>query len=365
MKSKSKDSAQQPGSSGAHATSEDVVALYREFLGREPESAEAIAQKKGRLLIEVAVELIRSEEFRSKHREPALDLAQISPHRSDAASQLQLMLTYRNLVQQGQKLPRPNEVGFKCYSQTDEDGILLFIFSLIGVTNKISVEVCAGDGLECNSVNLIINHGWHGLLVDGDKGNVERGTHFFAHSKWTYVYPPRFVCAWITRAAVNEVLGTNGFTGEIDLLSLDIDGVDYWIWESIECVSPRVVVVEYQDILGPDRAWTVPYSDDFSARNHSMTAGMPNFAGASLSAFVKLARRKGYRLVAVNRYGYNAFFVRDGLGESSASRDTGSSVLQSSQSDIGTSRAFPYGEGLPLGGGLSRSRRSQCRNIAV
>ena len=69
-----------------------------------------------------------------------------------------------------------------------------------------------------------------------------------------------------------------------------------------------------EDILGPERSWTVPYADDFSSRNYPTTDGMPNFAGASLSAFVKLGRRKGYRLVGVNRYGYNAFFVRSGLG---------------------------------------------------
>jgi hypothetical protein len=238
----------------------------------------------------------------------------LTPPGPDAATQILLMLTFRRLVEENRPLPRLNEVGFKCYSQTDEDGILLFLFSVIGVTKKLCVEVCAGDGIECNTANLILNHGWHALLVDGDKAGVERGIRFFAQSKDTYVYPPRFVCSWVTRGSVNELLSANGFQGEIDLLSLDLDGMDYWIWESIERVSPRVVVIEYQDILGPERSWTVPYADDFSSRNYPMTDGMPNFAGASLSAFVKLGRRKGYRLVGVNRYGYNAFFVRNGLG---------------------------------------------------
>lgn len=238
-----------------------------------------------------------------------------APQGPDVATQIQLMLTYRRLVDEDRPLPRPGEVGFKCYSQTDEDGILLFLFSVIGVTKKLSVEICAGDGAECNTANLILNHGWHGLLVDGDKGNVERGIRFFARSKHTYVYPPRFVCAWVTRDSVNEILSANGFAGEIDLLSLDLDGVDYWIWEAIEAVSPRVVVVEYQDIIGAERSLTVPYADDFSSRKYPTTSGMPNFSGASLAAFVKLGRRKGYRLVGVNRYGYNAFFVRNGLGD--------------------------------------------------
>jgi hypothetical protein len=232
----------------------------------------------------------------------------------DPVAQIHLMLTYRRLLDERRPLPKLSEVGFKCHSQTDEDGILLFLFSILGARDKLCVEVCAGDGIECNTANLILSHGWHGLLIDGDQARVDRGRRFFSQSKHTYVYPPRFVCSWVTRDSINETLSANGFSGDIDLLSLDLDGVDYWIWESITRISPRVVAVEYQDILGPDRSWTVPYADDFSSRNYPATNGMPSFFGASLAAFVKLGRRKGYRLVGVNRYGYNAFFVRNDLG---------------------------------------------------
>lgn len=92
-------------------------------------------------------------------------------------------------------------------------------------------------------------------------------------------------------------------------MSIDIDGVDYWIWDAITVIKPRVVVLEYQDIIGPDKALTMPYSDDFDASNYPMTLGMPDFCGASLPAFVKLARKKGYRLVGCNRLYYNAFFI--------------------------------------------------------
>jgi hypothetical protein len=237
------------------------------------------------------------------------------PQPPDAATQIQLQLEYRRLVREGAPLPRFADIGFKSYSQADEDGILLFLFSVLGVSRKLCVEVCAGNGIECNTTNLILNHGWHGVLVDGDRRLVEQGQAFFARSSQTYVFPPRFVCSWVTRQGVNELLTGNGVAGEIDLLSLDVDGVDYWIWEAIEAVTPRVVVVEYQDILGPDRNWTVPYSDNFSSAAYPKTDGMPNFAGASLGAFVKLGRRKGYRLVGINRYGYNAFFVKNGIGD--------------------------------------------------
>jgi hypothetical protein len=212
-------------------------------------------------------------------------------------------------------LPHLSQVGFKAFSQTDEDGILLYIFSIIGSATKKSVEICAGNGIECNTANLIINHGWHGLLVDGNEALVKSGIEFYKGNPHTYVYPPRFVHSWITRNNVNEVISKNGFEGEIDLLSIDMDGVDYWVWSAINSIAPRVVVVEYQDIIGPDKALTVPYDDTFNAYEHPTTLDMPNFCGASLPAFVKLGTSKGYRLVGCNRYGYNAFFIKNPLGE--------------------------------------------------
>ncbi len=233
----------------------------------------------------------------------------------DAASQIKLKFMYRNLAESGNALPDLSEVGFKVYSQTDEDGILLYIFSIIGTVNRKSVEVCAGNGIECNTANLIINHGWHGLLVDGNETLIKQGQDFYRRNPNTYVYPPQFFHAWITRNNINRVISDNGFEGEIDLLSIDMDGVDYWIWEAIEVIEPRVVVVEYQDIIGPEKSISVPYSDNFNAYDYPTTLGMPNFCGASLPAFMKLAKRKGYRFVGCNRYGYNAFFIRDQFGE--------------------------------------------------
>jgi hypothetical protein len=233
----------------------------------------------------------------------------------DAASQLQLQMTYRALADSGNALPDLGQVGFKVSSQTDEDGILLYIFAIIGTTNKLSVEICAGNGIECNTANLIVHRGWHGLLVDGNKNRIRLGRAFYRHNPSTSVCPPVLVQAWVTRDNVNDLISRNGFGGEIDLLSIDMDGMDYWIWQAIHVVRPRVVVVEYQDIIGPDRALTVPYSDDFNAYEYPTTRGSPNFCGASLPAFVKLAREQGYRLVGCNRLGYNAFFIRNPIGE--------------------------------------------------
>lgn len=232
---------------------------------------------------------------------------------ADTVSQLQLKLNYRSLAKLGVPLLSFPEVGFKNFSQTDEDGILLYIFSIIGSTNQKCIEICAGDGIECNTANLIIHHGWTGLLIDGDKKNVLNGEQFYRTHPNTRIFPPRFLHAWITRENINQIIQVNGYEGDIDLLSIDIDGMDYWIWDAIEAVKPRVVVIEYQDILGPEKSLTVPYKADFNAYIYPTTAGMPNFCGASLPALVKLGRKKGYRLVGCNRYGYNAFFIKDSL----------------------------------------------------
>jgi hypothetical protein len=236
-------------------------------------------------------------------------------HEPDAATQIRLKLALKSMAQSSTALEHMSEYGFRAYSQADEDGILLFIFALVGSESKRCVEICAGDGRECNTANLIINHGWHGLLVDGNDALVQKGKEFYCQERSTSIYPPVFVQAWVTRSNVNEIIAENKFAGDIDLLSLDLDGVDYWVWEAITVCRPRVVVLEYQDILGPARSLTVPYADDFDAWRYSTTNGMPNFCGASLSAFVKLARKKGYRLVGCNRYGFNAFFVRNPLAE--------------------------------------------------
>lgn len=202
------------------------------------------------------------------------------------------------------------DVGFRVYSQHEEDGILLSIFALIGTTNKRCVEICAGDGIECNTANLIINHRWVGLLFDGNKSNTEKARSFYSNHPDTKYWPPAIINAWITSTNINELIMQNDFSGEIDLLSLDVDGVDYWIWKAINTIQPRVLVAEINHLWGPERSVTVPYREDFVAE---LTEYGSDYAGASLAAFVKLSRSKGYRLVGTNAIATNAFFVRNDI----------------------------------------------------
>lgn len=246
---------------------------------------------------------IESELLRARTQKQ-LDLAQ------GANALLQILLRQR--WSEGRMRSQFDDVQFRAYSQNGEDGILLYIFALIGTTNKQCVEICAGDGIECNTANLIITHGWSGLLVDGSMENIERARRFYSECRDTLVWPPQVVRAWVTVENVNQLVAEHGFRGEIDLLSLDLDGIDYWVWKALDEVQPRVVVLEYNDLWGPDKAVTIPYRWNFRA---TFPGGVADYVGASLNAFVKLGKCKGYRLVGCERLGFNAFFVRTGIGE--------------------------------------------------
>jgi hypothetical protein len=248
----------------------------------------------------------------------------------DKGTQLLLAQRFREQAAAGTVLPLA-DVEFSNYSQTGEDGILLYIFSLIGMGARRAVEICAGDGTECNSANLIIHHGWTALLVDGDADNVKRGKAFYASIPVTRIRGPRFINAWLEPSTINNLLRDHGISGEVDLLTVDIDGMDYWLWEAISEISPRVVVVEI-NVAMRDSAVTVPYSPGFLPswvplapiaepssdepwdHHHDFFSSMTVYAGASLPAFVKLARRKGYRLIGCNGIGHNAFFLREDVG---------------------------------------------------
>jgi hypothetical protein len=118
------------------------------------------------------------------------------------------------------------------------------------------------------------------------------------------------VQTFITRDNLQELISGNGVPREIDFLSLDVDGNDYWFWETLACISPRVACIEYNAGIGPDLSWTVPYDDEFE-RYSKHASGF--FHGASLAALESLGRRKGYYLIGCDSTGTNAFFLRDDI----------------------------------------------------
>lgn len=258
--------------------------------------------------------------------------------KNEAAAQKTLVQQYRLLAAAGKEwLPDIRDVGFRKYSQFEEDGILLYLFSLIEPINRTCVEICAGDGRECNTANLIINHGWWGHLFDGNEDRVRAGRAFFASCKDTFLHPPRFTKEWITAENVNDVIARSGATGPVDLLSLDVDGMDYWIWKAVTVIEPQVVVCETHNPVPPDKALTVPYDPDFVYESD-------DYRGASLAAMCKLGKEKGYRLVGTHRFGFNAFFIKSGVGEAFFPEVDVASCVQDPFSERARKERWPGGK---------------------
>lgn len=189
----------------------------------------------------------------------------------------------------------------KVRSQNGEDGIIREIFSRIGTTNRFFVEFGVESGAECNCAELVLGHGWQGVFMEADDD------HFRALAE-RYCDRPgvRCVQSVVTSANIEGLLEAGGVPTEFDLLSIDIDGNDYWVWSAVRRYRPRVVVVEYNASFPPPRKWVMKENPGYRWNG-------TNYFGASLASLTELGRAKGYTLVATDTRGVNAFFVRDDL----------------------------------------------------
>lgn len=192
---------------------------------------------------------------------------------------------------------------FKVFSQWGEDGIIQYLLRNINIKRKIFVEFGVGNYTESNTRFLLINDNWSGLVMDGSLENI----NYIKQDPIYWQYNLKAVQAFIDKENINKLLKENGIQGEIGILSIDIDGNDYWIWQAIDSISPAIVVSEYNFRFGIDRSVTVPYDANF-VRNQAHYSNI--YFGASLKALCSLADRKGYAFVGCNSNGINAFFVR-------------------------------------------------------
>jgi hypothetical protein len=179
----------------------------------------------------------------------------------------------------------------KVFSQNGEDGIIEMIFRKIGTTDKFCVEFGVNDGHECNTRYLIEKKGWNYLHMDG-------GSY-----KKTYTDIKK---EFITAENINKLFKKYKVPKEFDLLSIDIDFNDYWVWKALKGYKPRVIIMEYNASIPPNESKTVPYS-----ANRVWDGTM--YYGASILALEKLGKIKGYSLIGCDKKGINAFFVRNDL----------------------------------------------------
>lgn len=198
------------------------------------------------------------------------------------------------------KLP---DLNLKVFSQWNEDGIIQYLLTKVPIENDVFVEFGVQDYSESNTRFLLVNNNWRGLVIDSNADYIK----CIKDREIYWKYELKAIRAFITKDNINNLIQLNGITGDIGLLSIDVDGNDYWIWEAIKIISPRIVICEYNSVFGNKEPITIPYNENF----YRTKAHYSNlYFGASLKALCLLGEKKGYIFVGSNNAGSNAFFVR-------------------------------------------------------
>jgi len=210
-------------------------------------------------------------------------------------------------VRQMDRLAALGDAEFKVFSQWGEDGIIEWLVSRLAGIPESFVEFGVEDYSEANTRFLLCHRNWRGLVIDGAPENIaclQQRQNYWRHNLSA-------VASFITRDNIDSLIAGAGFAGDIGLLSIDIDGNDYWVWEAVTAVKPWIVIVEYNAVLGDIRPLSIPYQADFRrmGAHHSAL-----YYGASVPAFEHLAARLGYTLAGSNRAGNNLFYVRNDVG---------------------------------------------------
>ncbi len=195
------------------------------------------------------------------------------------------------------------EVEFKVFSQCGDDGIIQYLINKIKMPQNF-VEFGVENYKEANTRFLLVNNNWTGLVIDGSNENIQS----IYKQDIYYKYDLTAVAAFITVENINHLISSNGFSGEIGILSVDIDGNDFWVLKAIQVVNPVVIIVEYNSVFGDDRYISIPYTASF---NRTAAHFSNLYWGASIAAFCHLCEGKGYTLIGCTSSGNNAYFVRN------------------------------------------------------
>lgn len=214
----------------------------------------------------------------------------------------------RLFVAQNKGLEEPNlqAYEFKVFSQWGEDGIIQRLVQIVPIQNQTFIEFGVEDFYESNCRFLLLNNNWRGFVIDGSRKKIRRlqNSHYF----WKYQLEAE--AEFLNAQNINTVLARSGFNEDLGILSVDVDGIDYYLLKEIRAYRPRILVCEYNAVFGPSRKISVPYDPNFKrAEKHFSHL----YFGASLAALNFLAEQKGMSLVGTNQAGVNAFFVRNDL----------------------------------------------------
>lgn len=216
------------------------------------------------------------------------------------------LLTERNKFK---KIEKIEDIEFKIYSQFGDDGIIQFLIDKLEIDYEYQnfIEFGVEDYSEANTKFLLLNNNWSGLVLDSSNENIEniKKNNFF------WKFDLEAIECFIKKENINSIItNSNMYKKKIGILSIDIDGNDYWVWKEINVIDPLIVIVEYNSSFGFEKKVSIPYSQGFE-RSKAHYSNL--YWGASIEALKFLASQKGYNFLTTNSAGNNAYFVKKNL----------------------------------------------------
>ena len=216
------------------------------------------------------------------------------------------MLSKKNKLKTVEKI---EDIEFKIFSQFGDDGIIQFLTDKLEIDYEYHnfIEFGVEDYSESNTKFLLLNNNWSGLILDSSNENIEniKKNNFF----WKFELEAKK--CFVTKENINSIIANSNINKKkIGILSIDIDGNDYWVWKEINVIDPLIVIIEYNSTFGFEKKISVPYKKDFE-RSKSHHSNL--YWGASIKALKFLAKQKGYKFLTTNSAGNNAYFIKENI----------------------------------------------------
>jgi len=209
-------------------------------------------------------------------------------------------------IYNNKKIKYLDEASFKIFSQWGEDGIIQFIINNLRIDKKTFIEFGVEDFYESNCRFLLQNDNWDGFIIDGSKKNIKN----IKSSKFYWKHNLKAVNRFITRDNICNIIENSGFDKkQLGILSIDLDGIDWYVLRELDKWEPAIYIVEYNSLFR-DKPWTIPYNAKFIRGNYHYSNIM---YGAGLNCFKKTLSERGYKLIGVNEQRSNAFFIKNSL----------------------------------------------------
>ena len=195
-----------------------------------------------------------------------------------------------------------NDLDYKVFSQNGEDGIIDYLLYSLKIDKPKFVEIGIGDYSECNTRFLFERTSPKGLVVDcieDLKTKVSKNIKLWRADI-------TILEEFISSKNINSILKKYNFDKNIDLFSLDVDGIDYWILKELPKNFSKIAIIEFNSTFGSEKEITVPYKKNFDRSKYHYS----NLCyGASLKAINNIMKKKGFIFIGTNLHRVNAFFV--------------------------------------------------------